>query len=639
MDTYRKAQIGWFWRIALIATLLLIPANALASDQSGTEPLTPETLERYFNNKLTRQMADDHIAGATVAVVAEGELIFAKGYGFADVAAQKPVVADETLFYPGSVGKLFTWTAVMQLVEEGKLDLTTDINAYLDFPLPDRLYRAANDEPVAPITLAHLMTHTAGFEDQLAALQVAEGDNLLPLRDFLIEQMPARVYPPGQWFAYSNYGTALAGYIVARVAGEPFEQVIAERILEPLAMSHSAATQPLPPALMADYSVGYHFRNGVYEPVAFEWIADAPAAPIRATATDMAHFMIAHLDGGRYGDQRILQEASVEAMHTMQFAHDPWLMGMGYGFMISQENGHAVSWHTGGSAHFTTLLALIPDQDVGLYLSFNTPVIELREVLTDFMDHFYPAAADAPTQPPADTGERIAALAGTYVPSTMAYSTPQKIVSLFQQVTVLPSEQETLLVGPHEFVEVEPGRFQEVDGPRKLTYATGENGEVQAIYWGPFAYLRLPWHQTLAVQGALAAACLLLFASALLAWPVDALVRRRRGKEQSTKPAPRWAGWARWVAAILGALNIVLLAWFLSSMLAYAGTYVFPTATTALITRLWWIGVPLAAATVLFAVLAWQRRVWRPVWRVHYILVAVAAVTFLGLLMNWKLLM
>ena len=116
---------------------------------------------------------------------------------------------------------------------------------------------------------------------------------------------------------------------------------------------------------MDDYSLGYHFRDGFFQGVDFEWIAGAPAAPVRATATDMAHFMIAHLDGGRYDDARILDGASVEAMHHLQFVHDPWLMGMGYGFMVSEENGHSVSWHTGGSAHFSSLLALIPDEDVG----------------------------------------------------------------------------------------------------------------------------------------------------------------------------------------------------------------------------------------------------------------------------------
>ncbi len=351
----------------MLGALIARPADSLADERGddGVATLTSEAVEAYFDARIAQQMVDGPVAGATVAVVQNGELLFAKGYGYADLAEQRPVVAEETLFFPGSVGKLFTWTAVMQLAEQGKLDLHVDVNEYLDFTVPAMLYQHRGEQAVEPITLAHLMTHTAGFEDQLAAIQDAGPDDHLPLEDFLIESMPARVYPAGQWFAYSNYGTALAGYIVERVSGLPFETYIDEKILKPLEMRRSAAVQPLPPALMEAYSQGYHVRDGIYQDVDFEWIAGAPAAPVRATATDMAHFMIAHLNGGRYSSARILDEASVEAMHSLQFVHDPWLMGMGYGFMVSEENGHSVSWHTGGSAHFSSLLALIPDEDVG----------------------------------------------------------------------------------------------------------------------------------------------------------------------------------------------------------------------------------------------------------------------------------
>ncbi len=254
----------WLWPMVLLLALMARPVALLAepAQSESATPLTVETVEAYFDAKLAQQMADDHIVGATVAVVQEGELLFAKGYGYADLAQGKPVVVDQTLFFPGSVGKLFTWTAVMQLAEQGKLDLDADINDYLDFTIPAMLYPRrenqtgdqAGDQVADPITLAHLMTHTAGFEEQLAAIHVAGPDDLQPLRDFLVEAMPARVYAPGQWFAYSNYGTALAGYIVERISGQPFETYITEHILKPLAMEHSAAVQPLPPALMADYS-------------------------------------------------------------------------------------------------------------------------------------------------------------------------------------------------------------------------------------------------------------------------------------------------------------------------------------------------------------------------------------------------
>ena len=132
----------WLWPMVLLLALMARPVALLAepAQSESATPLTVETVEAYFDVKLAQQMADDHIVGATVAVVQEGELLFAKGYGYADLAQGKPVVVDQTLFFPGSVGKLFTWTAVMQLAEQGKLDLDADINDYLDFTIPAMLY-------------------------------------------------------------------------------------------------------------------------------------------------------------------------------------------------------------------------------------------------------------------------------------------------------------------------------------------------------------------------------------------------------------------------------------------------------------------------------------------------------------------
>src|SRR5215216_7896537 len=327
----------------LAASLTLFSVELLAQEKgegaSGSAeisrppingPGNPQEVEEFFDELIPKQLREEHLAGATVAVVKDGRLVFAEGYGYADREERVPVVADETIFYPGSAGKLFTWTAVMQLVEEGKLDLDADINTYLDFEIPDTYPE--------PITMAHLMTHTAGFEEQLAALLAEDEQDVLPLREFLIRYMPERVYPPGEYFAYSNYGTALAGYIVERVSGEPYEQYVSDHILKPLGMEHSAATQPLPPDLADDLSEGYHYRDGAYDAKDFEWVAAAPTAPVHTTATDMARFMLAHLQNGEYGDKRILHESTALDMHRQHFTHDPRLPGMAYGFLTSREN-------------------------------------------------------------------------------------------------------------------------------------------------------------------------------------------------------------------------------------------------------------------------------------------------------------
>jgi CubicO group peptidase (beta-lactamase class C family)/pimeloyl-ACP methyl ester carboxylesterase len=590
-------------------------------------PVTAQTLEAYFDAALAQQMATEHLVGATVGVVKDGELLFSKGYGFADLDQQRAVAAGQTLFFPGSAGKLFTWTAVMQLVEQGKLDLGADVSQYLDFAIP-----AAFPQPV---TLEHLLTHTAGFEEQLEALLVAGQADVEPMSVFLRRTMPARVYPPGTTFAYSNYGTILAGYIVERVSGEPFEQYITDHILAPLEMNRSWAGQPLPPDLLADHSKGYHYRNSQYRPVDFEWIAGAPAAPIRTTAADMAKFMIAHLNGGAYGDGRVLQSETAAAMHQLQFAHDPRLNGMGYGFMVSKQNGQTIAWHTGGSAHFNTMLALIPAENVGFFLSYNTPVADLYQPLVSFVDHFYPAPPADVAPPPADTAQRIAALSGSYVSSRVAHNSPQKLATwLAESLTVRPGPGNTLIVGPRAYSEIEPGLFRQVDGPRLLTYRTDGQGRVTELFFGQFAYFKAPGYRAAGFQLLLAAGSLLILLTAGPLWLVDWFVRRRRG---GLRPG-WWAQWARWTAVGFGLFNAALLGWFIVSLLGFTETFVFPAATTALLTWLWWLNIPAVLALLLFTVLAWREQGWGTLWRVHYTLVTLAALLFVVFLVNWNLL-
>src|SRR5215212_7679386 len=299
------------------------PDSAETDRSPVNSPDDAREVETFFDELIPKQLREEHLVGATVAVVKDGRIVFAEGYGDADV------------------------------------------NTYLDFRIPET-YRE-------PITMADLMTHTAGFEQQFAAQLVEDEQDVLPLREFLIRYMPERVYPPGEYSAYSNYGTALAGYVVERVSGEPYERYVTNNILKPLGMEHSAATQPLPADLAADLSKGYHYQDGAYDAKNFEWISNAPSAPVHATATDMDRFMLAHLQNGEYGGSRILQESTALDMHSQHFTHDPHLSGWTYGFVISHENDRHIIWHDGDSARFQTMLALLPKERTGLFVSYNTP--------------------------------------------------------------------------------------------------------------------------------------------------------------------------------------------------------------------------------------------------------------------------
>jgi Beta-lactamase len=401
-------------------------------------------------------------------------------------------------------------------------------------------------------------------------------------------------------------------------------------------MEHSAATQPLPDHLAADLSKGYHFRDGVYEAKDFEWISNAPSAPVRATATDMARFMLAHLNNGNYGDARILQESTALNMHRQHFTHDPRLSGWTYGFAISRENDQHIIWHDGDSARFQTMLALLPEEHAGLFVSYNTP-FDPRETLSAFLDHYYPLEEKPSPQPPPDFSARADRFAGTYISTRVAHTSPQKIVGWIDPLKVSAGGQDLVLqtpFGEQRYVEIEPDLFKQVGGERLLSFREDNQDRVTHLFWGPIALFKAAWYETLGFQLPFIVVCMALFVSALTVYPVLFLVHRRRGVVGKPLRAARVA---RWLAAITGALNLILPAWFLLLLLEYAETYVWPPAAVSTVTRLWLLCVPLTLGVVVLAVLAWKDRYWGAVGRVHYSLVALAAILFVLFLSNWHL--
>jgi hypothetical protein len=322
-------------------------------------------------------------------------------------------------------------------------------------------------------------------------------------------------------------------------------------------------------------------------------------------------------------------------MQQQQFAHDPHVNGMGYGFMWSTQNDKAILWHTGGSAYFQTMMALIPEEQIGFFVSYNTPIGDLYQPLVSFVDHFYPAPAAKAVEPPPDAAQQIAALRGSYLSSRVAHASAQKFVTWqAEALTVQRGANNTLQVGARTYAEVEPGLFRQVGGPRQLTYRTNEQGEVTQLFFGQFAYFKVPWYQTAINQLLMAAIALLIMLTAGIAWTVDWFVRRRRGGVT----AGRWSAGAWWLVVALGLLNSGLLVWFAVALLGFADTFVFPTQTVTLLTWLWAINIPALLLILFFTVKVWVNHDWRPAWRIHYALATLAGMVFLGFLINWHLL-
>jgi CubicO group peptidase (beta-lactamase class C family) len=536
--------------------------------------LTTEDANAWLDGYLPYALKTGDIAGAVVAIVKDGEVVTERGYGFSDVEKRKPVDPKLTLFRPGSVSKLLTWTAVMQQVEAGRIDLDADINKYLDFKVPARDGK--------PITMRNLMQHTPGFEEHARGIISARND-LPSFEEILKQSVPEQIFTPGTMPAYSNYGASLAGYIVERVSGESFYSYIEKHIFEPLDMRHSSFRQPLPAALEPLMSQGYRVASGEAQP--FEYVGPAPAGSLSASADDMAHFMIAHLQDGEYHGNRILSAAIAAEMHNSPLTILPRLDRMELGFFETNINGHEVIAHLGDTDWFHTSLHLFLKENTGLYMSFNSLGKEgaagtLRNVLfQDFADRYFPAATPHPVteQVGAEVQKAHAVLmSGSWQVSRRSESNFLKALGFIGQTKVGVNKKGELVLPfpgpngkPRHWVEIAPFVWQDVQGHDLASAKVVDARPVLFSFneLSPFmVFDRVPWYASSSWLMPLLLASFAALVLTVLLWPVSAIVRRRYHSplalDAGSMNAYRWSriGSVAIVAALcLWGLFIVLI--------------------------------------------------------------------------------
>ncbi|MGD9561653.1 MAG: serine hydrolase domain-containing protein [Pyrinomonadaceae bacterium] len=537
-----------------------------ATPGSAQAEMTAADVGAFLDGIIPLQLDRDNIAGATVAVVKDGQVLFAKGYGYADREKKLPVLPDQTMFRPGSISKLFTWTAVMQLYEQGKLDLDRDVNEYLDFKIPDAFGQ--------PITLKHLLTHTPGFEEQVKDLFKADGGSP-DLGQHLKTHIPARIFPPGTTPAYSNYGTALAGYIVERVSGRPFNDYIAENIFKPLGMEHSTFAQPLPTELAGNMSSGYRLASD--PPMPFEVVTVFPAGSLSSTANDMTRFMIAHLKEGQFGDARILKPETARLMHSRLFALDDNANAMAYGFYEESRNGKRIIGHGGDTIAFHSDLHLIPETGVGFFISYNSAgkgEVSGRSMLWEaFLDRYYPFTADA--QPLASAKEDAAKVAGSYMVSRRSETSFLRAAAVLGEVAVSVNEDGTISAAgltdpnglPKRWQEVAPMQFRDVRGQDTLIFKPDAEGRMQMIMHYPFmVFKRVGLFENSSILLPVLAVSLGIMLLTLVLTPIAWLVRRHYGTRLELG---RLDGWLRRGIWIVFGLNLIFIGG-LVGLLTYA---------------------------------------------------------------------
>ena len=571
----------WTAGIALIVAAGVFaggPSSAEPLPAQAAHPLTVADAEGWLDGLLPTALNTAEVPGAVVVIVKDGQVLIEKGYGFSDYEKRVPVDPRTTLFRPGSTSKLFTWTAVMQLAEQGKLDLDADVNRYLDFNVPAR--------HGIPVTLREIMTHRAGFEETAQDL-VTFGETSPSLGDVVKRYVPPRILDPGEGPAYSNYATAVAGYIVQRVSGEAYDEYIRQHILMPLDMKNSTFRQPLPEAMRAHMSKGYETWD---KPGAgYEIVSVAPAGALASTGEDMAHFMIAHLQLGRYGDGEILKPDTARLMQSTITKALPDLNGNALGFYEQNVNGHRVIAHGGDTNYFHTDLTLFPDDHVGLFISVNAKGREglgefVRQSLFDeFSNRYFPGVPSTARVDDATAKAHAAMIAGAYINTRRADSTFISLIKLIGADSVTANADGTISAAPvgqmETFVEVKPFLWQQVGGhdriqaivrDRKVARWSSDSAAPILVYERPGGMagsgLELP----------LACAALMLLALTAVMWPVIALVRRHYGQTLAyTGPRARVHRGVR-VCAVLALIAIGIWAAVVMQVTATNGVGVQP---------------------------------------------------------------
>ena len=517
-------------------------------------------LDGYMPYALKRGDA----AGAVVVVVKDGAVLTQRGFGYADVAARRPVDPEMTLFRQASVSKLFTWTAVMQMVEQGKVDLDRDVNAYLDFKIPAYDGR--------PITMRNLMTHTGGFDEVQRALNSYDPNGAPPLGDMLKRSLPKRIYAPGSTPAYSNYGTALAAYVVERVSGVPFDTYAEQRIFASAGMARSSFRQPLPASLRPLMASGYKLGSG--KPGRFEISNLAPAGGLTTSGADMGRFMLAHLNNGG----ALLKPATAAQMHGTISRAIPALNGMALGFYEQNINGRKAISHAGDSINFHSQLWLFPEEKVGIYMSMNAGGTQnvsgpIRSYLFEaFADRYFPFAQRDGRVDAATAREHARMMVGTYNKTRRIETSFLKAMELSGQVKVTLDRDGRIQFSAssgmggqaRKWVEIEPFVWRD-EGSKARLAAKVENGRVTRIGLdssAPFMLFEpVPWY----LSSAWLTPAFLFSLGALLltaiAWPVSAWARRHYGVRATLPPAAVKS--YRLTRGLAGLAVAVMAGWFL----------------------------------------------------------------------------
>jgi CubicO group peptidase (beta-lactamase class C family) len=622
---------------AIIVVLAVVHGDLLAQQNPDFDALVPAL------------MAEHSVPGAALVIVAGDSVVYLGGFGLARVADDAPVDAQRTTFRVGSVAKLFVATTAAVMAERGQVSLDQDVrDAVPNVPLPgDR-----------PITIHHLLTHTAGSDERLIGYAATSRDAMLPLGDYLASNMPSRGWEPGELVGYSNHGMALAAYVLEREAGVTFDRLAHDVLFAPLAM-HRTSYRVRLDSIAEFAAVGHSCRNSTCEPVAELFSHPYPVGLAYVSAADMGRFLLAHLNDGVIDGEQVLPTSAIRRMQGEQFTHDPRLPGMSYGFFNQDVGGRRALAHAGMVPGTRSLLLILPDDSVGFFFVANGGGIGFGRALRDSILTVVapPSARIEPGATAREAGPTDAEVfAGSYLLTRYAHSTVERLPMLFGMTKRVWSRDGVLrlavggrIVG---FAPVDSLAFREVDGTRMIVFRRDRVGNVSHMFapvetFGaamPGAYERLPWYDRPSFKNEYMSFLMGVPLIVLVAlWPLASigawLWRKRRGEVTSSGRRP-----GSWFALGAASLFFVLFVVFAYGFVARSirmlegssGIVYGMTGDMRLLAVVPYLLVPLGLAVLAFAWRAWRYGYWGILRRSYFTSLAVGAVLVLAFLVRWN---
>ncbi len=631
------------WVIFILAFLSILVS--LAASASELPPITRKDLESFLDGAISSQLEEYHIPAATISVVVGDEVLLSKGYGRFDVEVERPPDPERTIFRAGSVSKLFIWTALAQLAERGKLEFDRNVNDYLEeVQIPEQYDQS--------VTLRDIFTHTSGFEEKGIHLYAPSAEKLLPLQEALKKNQPARVRPPGEIPAYSNYATAIAGQVISNVSGTSYYRHLEENLFNPLEMENSTFRQPVPETLEGEIAKGYTWEDGHFVEGDFEFVQLGPGGAMSSTAGDMANFMIAHLNKGELKGEAILSPEATGRMHRRQFAAMPEAGGLTMGFIEIFRNDKRLILHGGDTYLFHSGMFLIPDEEVGIFVSYNAPGggQARMNLLDSFLDRYFPASkgASAPGNGRAESNgysRSVGEFTGSYRSSRSNFTTFEKARNLFSPIEIRRVGGSKLLTtgfgtGPAKWRRIGELTFENVsfrsneklffsgDGEKGVKYLFMENNPTTAL-------IKLPWWGNYNLHLAIPVVVALFFCISFLAWISSAIYQRVYRVESSKRSLDFRI--TRWVAVITMICLLIFLAGF--SLSAQRSEIIYGLTPMALISLIFGIAGALTTAVLIGLVIrSWIKNHGELSHRFHWLAVVLASLVFVWWMNYWNLL-